>query len=81
MGQGLVIAQVHRDAARVTLALLLQGLLQVDIAAAEHQQLPTARHDLVHPGKHQGQALLRGDTADHRKQRRIGLLGKPAVTL
>ena len=81
MGQGLVIAEVYRDAARVTLALLLQGLFEVSVSAAEHQQLPTARHDLVHPAQYQGKALLRGDSTDHRKQRRISLLVKPAVAL
>ena len=81
VGQGLVIAQMHRHPARMAYGLLLQGLLQPGLTAAQHQQLPSLRHDLVHPGQHQRQTFLLGDAANQRKQRRISLLAQPATAL
>ena len=81
VGQGLVVAQVHRHPARMAYGLLLQGLLQPGLTAAQHQQLPSLRHDLVHPGQHQRQTFLLGDAANQRKQRRISLRGQAAVAL
>ena len=77
MCQGLVVAHPQHGLSGVTRDGLPNGMFDVRIATAQHQQLPTPGHQIIQHRWNQVQAFLLAQPGDRHAQHRIGAYLQP----